>query len=130
MICFHEVGFLRAMPETRFIPRLGAPLLGLLTIYFVFFFESSTPEPVFAQESQLAGGDIIPIRQLSDPYPVFNGIAVDPVNGLVAMTDVNRKSLLTYSRTDGFPPWRNHSAETSGFRPSFECRIRCGIGAR
>src|SRR5215831_2026131 len=101
MICFHEVGFLRAMPETRFIPRLGAPLLGLLTIYFVFFFESSTPEPVFAQESQLAGGDIIPIRQVSDLYPVFNGIAVDPVSGLVAMTDVNRKSLLTYSRTDG-----------------------------
>src|SRR5215471_1875852 len=99
MICFHEVGLLRALLKTRFILRLGAPLLGLLTIYFVFFFESSTPEPVFAQESQLAGGDIIPIRQLSDPYPVFNGIAVDPASGLLAMTDVNRKGLLTYSRT-------------------------------
>ena len=45
-----------------------------------------------------AGGDIIPLRQVSDPYPVFNGIAVDPENDLVAMTDVNRKSLLTYGR--------------------------------
>ena len=45
------------------------------------------------------GGDIIPLRQVSDPYPVFNGIAIDPVNNIVAMTDVNRKSLLTYDRT-------------------------------
>ena len=53
---------------------------------------------MFAQEAHK--GDLIPIRQVSDPYPVFNGIAVDPQSGLVAMTDVNRKSLLTYSRTD------------------------------
>ncbi len=44
------------------------------------------------------GGDIIPARQVFDPYPVFNGIAVDPKNNLVAMTDVNRKSLLIYDR--------------------------------
>lgn len=52
-----------------------------------------------AQE-QSPGGDLIPIRQVSDLYPVFNGIAIDPANKLVAMTDVNRKSLLTYSRLD------------------------------
>jgi DNA-binding beta-propeller fold protein YncE len=45
------------------------------------------------------GGDLIPLRQVSDPYPVFNGVAVDPVNNLVAMTDVNRKSLVSYGRT-------------------------------
>jgi hypothetical protein len=45
------------------------------------------------------GGDLIPVRSVADPYPVFNGIAVDPVNDLVVMTDVNRKSLLAYSRT-------------------------------
>jgi DNA-binding beta-propeller fold protein YncE len=45
------------------------------------------------------GGDVIPLRQISDPYPVFNGIAVDPVNDVVAMSDVNRKSLLSYDRS-------------------------------
>jgi DNA-binding beta-propeller fold protein YncE len=54
---------------------------------------------VYAQENQPAGGDIIPIRQVSDPYPVFNGIAIDLENNLVAMSDVNRKSILSYSRT-------------------------------
>ncbi len=54
---------------------------------------------VQAQASQPAGGDLIPIRQVSDPYPVFNGIAIDLQNNLVAMSDVNRKSVLSYSRT-------------------------------
>jgi DNA-binding beta-propeller fold protein YncE len=54
-----------------------------------------------AQEnrSKPQGGDLIPVRQVSDPYPVFNGIAVDPVNNVVAMSDVNKKSLLNYDRT-------------------------------
>lgn len=47
------------------------------------------------------GGDIVPLRQVSDPYPVFNGIAVDPVNNIVAMSDVNKKSVLSYDRTSG-----------------------------
>jgi DNA-binding beta-propeller fold protein YncE len=47
------------------------------------------------------GGDVIPLRQVADPYPVFNGIAVDPVNNIVAMSDVNKKSLLNYDRTAG-----------------------------
>jgi DNA-binding beta-propeller fold protein YncE len=44
------------------------------------------------------GGDLVPVRHVEDPYPVFNGIAVDPDNNLVAMTDVNRKTLLVYDR--------------------------------
>jgi hypothetical protein len=53
----------------------------------------------FAQEtsSHPDAGSLIPLRQVSDPYPVFNGIAVDPENNLVAMSDVNRKSLLSYA---------------------------------
>lgn len=51
------------------------------------------------KQSKPAGGDIIPLRQVSDPYPVFNGIAIDPENNLVAMSDVNRKSLLSYTRS-------------------------------
>jgi len=45
--------------------------------------------------------DIQPIRMLADPYPAFNGIAVDPANGLVVLSDPNRKSLLTYDRLRG-----------------------------
>src|SRR5439155_5226895 len=55
---------------------------------------------LYAQETtSTTGGDIIPLRQVSEPYPVFNGIAIDPENNLVAMSDVNRKSLLSYARS-------------------------------
>jgi DNA-binding beta-propeller fold protein YncE len=52
---------------------------------------SSTPAPQ----------DIPPVRMIADPYPAFNGIAVDAANGLVAMSDPNRKSLLVYDRVKG-----------------------------
>jgi DNA-binding beta-propeller fold protein YncE len=45
-----------------------------------------------------AEGDITPYRCLWDPYPTFNGVAVDPQNNVVAMSDTNRKSLLVYDR--------------------------------
>ena len=45
--------------------------------------------------------DIPPIRTIADPYPAFNGIAVDAANGVVAMSDPNRKSLLLYDRLRG-----------------------------
>ena len=45
--------------------------------------------------------DIQPVRTIADPYPAFNGIAVDPANGLVVMSDPNRKSLLSYDRLRG-----------------------------
>src|SRR6516162_7194787 len=59
------------------------------------------PGSASAQENHAKpmGGDLIPLRQVSDPYPVFNGIAIDPLNNLVAMSDVNKKSLLSYERT-------------------------------
>lgn len=76
--------------------RTGGALLlcGIIALVAVY-------AQVYAQEkrAQQAGGDIIPLRQVSDPYPVFNGIAVDPINNVVAMSDVNRKSLLSYSRS-------------------------------
>jgi DNA-binding beta-propeller fold protein YncE len=56
---------------------------------------------VVSGNSKPLGGDLIPVRQVWDPYAVFNGIAVDPENDLIAVTDVNRKSLLTYDRTAG-----------------------------
>jgi DNA-binding beta-propeller fold protein YncE len=50
--------------------------------------------------------DIQPVRVIADPYPAFNGIAVDPSNNIVAMTDPNRKSLLSYDSRQG----SNHGA--------------------
>jgi hypothetical protein len=36
-----------------------------------------------------------------DPYPSFNGVAIDSTSDLVMMSDTNRKSLLVYDRTAG-----------------------------
>ncbi|HXH06036.1 MAG TPA: hypothetical protein VNI83_05525 [Vicinamibacterales bacterium] len=45
---------------------------------------------------ELPAGDLTPVRMVFDPYPSFNGIALDPVNDLVLLSDTNRKSLLVY----------------------------------
>ena len=55
----------------------------------------TTPE---GNSSKPAPEDIPPVRMIADPYPAFNGIAVDPERGFVAMSDPNRKSLLLYDR--------------------------------
>lgn len=51
--------------------------------------------------SDAGGGDLPPVRMVVDPYPSFNGVAVDTVSDLVMMSDTNRKSLLLYSRMSG-----------------------------
>lgn len=48
--------------------------------------------------SKLSPTDIPAARVVADPYPAFNGIAVDPDNNLVVVSDPNRKSLLLYDR--------------------------------
>jgi len=63
-------------------------------------------QPTMAQAAALfekvaagiPGGDIPPCRNLADPYPEFNGVAVDPVNNVVLFSDTNLKSLLLYPR--------------------------------
>jgi DNA-binding beta-propeller fold protein YncE len=47
------------------------------------------------------GGELPPIRLVSDPYPTFNGIALDVENNRVAMSDENRKGVLVYDRAGG-----------------------------
>lgn len=47
------------------------------------------------------GGDIEPMRLVYDPYPTYDGLAVDSENGLVVMTDENRSGVLTYDRAGG-----------------------------
>ena len=44
------------------------------------------------------GGDIPYLTAVEDPYPTFNGIAVDPENNRVVMSDLNRSSVLLYDR--------------------------------
>lgn len=46
-------------------------------------------------------GDTTPVRMVFDPFPSFNGIAIDPVNNLVLFSDTNRKSLMLYPRSAG-----------------------------
>ena len=53
------------------------------------------------KSSNVEGGDLPPVRMVVDPYPSFNGVALDTTNDLVMMSDTNRKSLLTYDRTAG-----------------------------
>jgi DNA-binding beta-propeller fold protein YncE len=45
--------------------------------------------------------DVQPVRSIVDPYPSFNGIALDSANDLVVMSDTNKKSLLVYGLASG-----------------------------
>ena len=47
------------------------------------------------------GGNIPPTAAVLDPWPTFDGMAVDGENGIVAMSDENRHGLLIYDRTSG-----------------------------
>lgn len=47
------------------------------------------------------GGDLTPVRSIVDPYPSFNGIALDPQHDRVVMSDTNKKRLLIYNRASG-----------------------------
>src|SRR5947208_11126292 len=55
------------------------------------------------KRSGAEGGDLAPVRMVVDPYPSFNGVAIDTTNNLVMMSDTNRKSLLVYDRDAGSP---------------------------
>jgi len=60
-----------------------------------------------------AGGDVVPVRSVEDPYPSLHSIAVDTEHDQVVMTDSNRGGILFYDRTSGNksslttdPSWR------------------------
>src|SRR6266404_8201421 len=62
----------------------------------------SAPWTVDASELEdVAGGDIVPVRSLADPYPSLHSVAVDPDNNRVLISDSNRGGLLIYDRTSG-----------------------------
>ncbi|PYR57340.1 MAG: hypothetical protein DMF85_13975 [Acidobacteria bacterium] len=47
------------------------------------------------------GGNIPPTAAVMDPWPTFDGIAVDGENGIVVMSDENRHGLLIYDAASG-----------------------------
>ena len=61
---------------------------------------SERPEPYQETPASL-GGELPPIRLVADPYPTFNGIALDTANNRIAMSDENRKSVIVYDRASG-----------------------------
>jgi DNA-binding beta-propeller fold protein YncE len=70
--------------------------LALLLLALIGALAQAAPQE--NSSSKPAPDDIPPVRMIADPYPVFNGIAVDSANGLIATSDPNRKSLLLYDR--------------------------------
>lgn len=48
--------------------------------------------------AHIAGGDVPPIRVISDPYPTLHSVAVDPINNRVFVSDPNRHALWSYDR--------------------------------
>ena len=58
--------------------------------------DNQEPRLAVPTNSDPVGGDIAPVRMVVDPYPSFNGVAVDTTrnDSLLRMSDTNRKSLL------------------------------------
>ncbi len=53
--------------------------------------------------ARVVGGEVAPCRALEDPYPEFNGIAIDAVNRVAVLSDTNLKSALVYDLAAGGP---------------------------
>ncbi len=69
-------------------------------------------EQADSNKAKPLGGDIPAARSIVDPHPAFIGVAVDPANDIVVMTDTNRKSVVSYDRRLG----RSKSDEPSRMR--------------
>jgi len=64
--------------------------------------ESDTPgAPKGWPGKSTIGGNIPPTAAVMDPWPTYDGIAVDSENGVVAMSDENRHGLLIYDAASG-----------------------------
>src|SRR6266513_3271090 len=49
-------------------------------------------------KATIAGGDVAPIRVVSDPYPTLHSVVVDSERNKVFMSDPNRHALWSYDR--------------------------------
>src|SRR6266566_1391606 len=78
--------------------------------------------------SQLSG-DLSPLRQVRDRFPVFTDVAVDPESNIVAVSDENLFSLRTYDRNNPDPPASNVVSDprTVITGPKSEVDFVCGV---
>ncbi len=54
--------------------------------------------------STVPGGELAPCQAVEDRYPEFNGIGIDPENGVAVLSDTNLKSALVYALDAGASP--------------------------
>ena len=83
------------------------PALSPETLFSTAAEEMCSPSVEDAREAASvtpAGGDLPARRYVVDPYPTFNGLALDVENDRVVMSDQNRKSLLSFPRDRGNNP--------------------------
>src|ERR1051326_8603624 len=64
-------------------------------------------------EVKPAGFNIAPVTNVADPFPTWNGVAVDSTNNVVMFSDLNRHGLFIYDRMaqrrgDESPPPLKH----------------------
>ncbi|HEY3134454.1 MAG TPA: hypothetical protein VGL29_00245 [Blastocatellia bacterium] len=93
------------MKRTRILILLGTVaailLFGGQWVPFSRALSDPPDSPAGSNDHHQLGGDIAAARCVADPYPAFNGIALDTEHNTVVMTDTNRKSLLMYDRSAG-----------------------------
>src|SRR6267142_398823 len=79
------------VPTERF-RGAGAPGVNLL--------QSAEPAswPPGWDKASIVGGDVAPIRVVSDPYPTLHSVVVDAERNKVFMSDPNRHALWSYDR--------------------------------
>jgi DNA-binding beta-propeller fold protein YncE len=85
----------------RILSGIVTGSVGLILASVLLAGAITTPPVVEENDTRPAPADIPPVRTIADPYPEYNGIAVDPENGFVGVTDPNRKSLLLYDGKRG-----------------------------
>jgi DNA-binding beta-propeller fold protein YncE len=102
-LCFGAFVFLRLVPVQKLPSSVSVPPEILLAaslpsqMCLAPYLETAN----HAADLPPVGGELPPIRMVSDPYPTFNGISLDTTNNRIAMSDENRKSVLVYERSAG-----------------------------
>lgn len=112
------VSLLHAAPSASPEATVFQPMLKALEPEVCLMNQSGGPVQGTSQVDMLdwpgegaRGGNVEPLRLVYDPYPTYDGLAVDSENGVVMMTDENRSGVLTYDLTSG-----SHSAEITAAR--------------
>ena len=85
------------------------------------------PEADFDTRASVEG-ELPPVRFVIDPYPTFNGLALDAQHNRVVLSDENRKSVLVYDRSAGTTGAEVTSPTRRVMGPLSEIGFIAGIG--